>query len=253
MLVRAAQGAARSVLLGAWGPSRGACEAALAGCASRSASTTTSLRVPSPPPTRSPDRRARPRAPWLRPARRPEPFEALAWAVCEQLIEYTRAAGIERRIVRRLGRGAPRPTCATCPAPSARRRGACPARVLRPLRRARARAAARGARGCERSGGPRRRGPRAWLAAPAGAPGDRLLDRRVPRAARAGPLRPGPRRRPRPAQARRAPAHAATRGTRERGGGARGLRALRALGRPRGRLRIRLPRATLPVPAGTRW
>jgi 3-methyladenine DNA glycosylase/8-oxoguanine DNA glycosylase len=43
-------------------------------------------------------------APWLRPARRPDPFEALAWAVCEQLIEYTRAAAIQRRIVRRLGR-----------------------------------------------------------------------------------------------------------------------------------------------------
>jgi 3-methyladenine DNA glycosylase/8-oxoguanine DNA glycosylase len=42
--------------------------------------------------------------PWLRPARRPEPFEALAWAICEQLIEYTRAAAIERRIVRRFGR-----------------------------------------------------------------------------------------------------------------------------------------------------
>jgi 3-methyladenine DNA glycosylase/8-oxoguanine DNA glycosylase len=42
--------------------------------------------------------------PWLRPARRPEPFEALAWAICEQLIEYARAAAIERRIVFRLGR-----------------------------------------------------------------------------------------------------------------------------------------------------
>lgn len=41
--------------------------------------------------------------PWLRPRRRPEPFEALAWAVCEQLIEYERAAAIQRRIVRRLG------------------------------------------------------------------------------------------------------------------------------------------------------
>jgi 3-methyladenine DNA glycosylase/8-oxoguanine DNA glycosylase len=45
--------------------------------------------------------------PHLRPARRPEPFEALAWAVCEQLIEYERAAAIERCIVRRLGRRAP--------------------------------------------------------------------------------------------------------------------------------------------------
>jgi 3-methyladenine DNA glycosylase/8-oxoguanine DNA glycosylase len=43
------------------------------------------------------------RRPWLRPRRRPEPFEALAWAVCEQLIDSRRAAGIERNIVRRLG------------------------------------------------------------------------------------------------------------------------------------------------------
>jgi 3-methyladenine DNA glycosylase/8-oxoguanine DNA glycosylase len=42
--------------------------------------------------------------PWLRPSRRPEPFEALAWAICEQLIEYDRAAAIQRRIVRALGR-----------------------------------------------------------------------------------------------------------------------------------------------------
>jgi 3-methyladenine DNA glycosylase/8-oxoguanine DNA glycosylase len=41
--------------------------------------------------------------PWLRPRRRPEPFEALAWAVCEQLIQARAAAQIERRIVRRLG------------------------------------------------------------------------------------------------------------------------------------------------------
>lgn len=41
--------------------------------------------------------------PWLRPRRRPEPFEALAWAVCEQLIEGGRATAIERKIVRRLG------------------------------------------------------------------------------------------------------------------------------------------------------
>jgi 3-methyladenine DNA glycosylase/8-oxoguanine DNA glycosylase len=43
------------------------------------------------------------RRPWLRPRRRPEPFEALAWAVCEQLIDGPRAARIERSIVRRLG------------------------------------------------------------------------------------------------------------------------------------------------------
>lgn len=36
--------------------------------------------------------------------RRPDPFEALAWAICEQLIELERAAAIQRRIVFRLGR-----------------------------------------------------------------------------------------------------------------------------------------------------
>jgi 3-methyladenine DNA glycosylase/8-oxoguanine DNA glycosylase len=44
------------------------------------------------------------RRPWLRPQRRPEPFEALAWAICEQLIEYERAAAIERRMLAALGR-----------------------------------------------------------------------------------------------------------------------------------------------------
>ena len=42
--------------------------------------------------------------PWLRVRRRPEPFEALAWAICEQLIEYERAATIERRLLAALGR-----------------------------------------------------------------------------------------------------------------------------------------------------
>jgi 3-methyladenine DNA glycosylase/8-oxoguanine DNA glycosylase len=41
--------------------------------------------------------------PWLRVRRRPEPFEALAWAICEQLIEFERAAAIQRRIVRTFG------------------------------------------------------------------------------------------------------------------------------------------------------
>jgi 3-methyladenine DNA glycosylase/8-oxoguanine DNA glycosylase len=45
--------------------------------------------------------------PWLRVQRRPEPFEALAWAICEQLIEYERATAIERRVVARLGRRSP--------------------------------------------------------------------------------------------------------------------------------------------------
>jgi 3-methyladenine DNA glycosylase/8-oxoguanine DNA glycosylase len=44
------------------------------------------------------------RRPWLRVGRRPEPFEALVLAICEQLIEYERAAAIQRRILGRLGR-----------------------------------------------------------------------------------------------------------------------------------------------------
>jgi len=42
--------------------------------------------------------------PWLRVGRRPESFEALVWAVCEQLIEYERAASIQSRLVTRFGR-----------------------------------------------------------------------------------------------------------------------------------------------------
>jgi 3-methyladenine DNA glycosylase/8-oxoguanine DNA glycosylase len=47
------------------------------------------------------------RRPWLRVWRPPEPFEALVWAICEQLIEYERAAAIERRLVAALGRRGP--------------------------------------------------------------------------------------------------------------------------------------------------
>jgi 3-methyladenine DNA glycosylase/8-oxoguanine DNA glycosylase len=49
------------------------------------------------------------RHPHVRPGRRPWPWEALAWAVTQQLIETTRAAAIQRRFVRswgpRLGEG----------------------------------------------------------------------------------------------------------------------------------------------------
>jgi 3-methyladenine DNA glycosylase/8-oxoguanine DNA glycosylase len=61
--------------------------------------------------------------PWLRPRRRPEPFEALAWAVCEQLIDGQRAGAIQRRVVRRLGA---RSDCGTLVAPpSAERLAGC--------------------------------------------------------------------------------------------------------------------------------
>lgn len=42
--------------------------------------------------------------PGLRPRRTPVPFEALAWAVTEQLIEFRRAVEIQRALVRRFGR-----------------------------------------------------------------------------------------------------------------------------------------------------
>ncbi|MGD0197858.1 MAG: hypothetical protein ABSC56_08140 [Solirubrobacteraceae bacterium] len=104
VLVRAAYSAGRSrVLLGAWGPSRERCTIALArmrfafgvdddlGEFSRRFQWDPLIG------------RAIRAVPGLRPARRPEPFEALAWAICEQLIEFSRAVAIERRIVARLG------------------------------------------------------------------------------------------------------------------------------------------------------
>jgi DNA-3-methyladenine glycosylase II len=48
------------------------------------------------------------RQPWLRPRRRPEPFEAFAWAVTEQLIDVERAFSIQRALV---GRHGPRSAC----------------------------------------------------------------------------------------------------------------------------------------------
>ena len=49
--------------------------------------------------------------PGLRAPGKPEPFEALAWAICEQLIEFGRAASIERRLIARLGRRCHRAAC----------------------------------------------------------------------------------------------------------------------------------------------
>ena len=46
--------------------------------------------------------------PAVRVTGRPLAFEALAFAICEQLIEYERAAAIERRMIARLGRRCPR-------------------------------------------------------------------------------------------------------------------------------------------------
>jgi 3-methyladenine DNA glycosylase/8-oxoguanine DNA glycosylase len=53
--------------------------------------------------------------PGLRVAARPAAFEALVWAICEQLIEYERAAAIQRRIVAALGRRCPHTGLRDCP------------------------------------------------------------------------------------------------------------------------------------------
>jgi 3-methyladenine DNA glycosylase/8-oxoguanine DNA glycosylase len=57
------------------------------------------------------------RRPWIRPLRRPEPFEALAWAITEQLIEAERAARIQRRLVYRFGRRSACGTLRDAPSP----------------------------------------------------------------------------------------------------------------------------------------
>ena len=58
------------------------------------------------------------RQPWIRPKRRPEPFEALAWAITEQLIESQRASAIQRVLVRRYGRRSECGTLRDAPAPA---------------------------------------------------------------------------------------------------------------------------------------
>jgi 3-methyladenine DNA glycosylase/8-oxoguanine DNA glycosylase len=59
------------------------------------------------------------RKPWLRPRRRAEPWEALAWAITEQLIESERAARIQRRLVYRYGRPSACGTLRDAPSASA--------------------------------------------------------------------------------------------------------------------------------------
>jgi 3-methyladenine DNA glycosylase/8-oxoguanine DNA glycosylase len=68
------------------------------------------------------------RRPWLRPRRRPEPFEALAWAICEQLIEGKRAVDIQRQLIRRFGRRSACGTLRDAPSPT-RLAGRSPAEI----------------------------------------------------------------------------------------------------------------------------
>lgn len=59
------------------------------------------------------------RRPWLRPTRVADPFQALIWAITEQLIEVERAEAIQRRIVWRYGRVSECGSLRDAPAPTA--------------------------------------------------------------------------------------------------------------------------------------
>ena len=166
----------------------------------------------------------------------------------EQLIEFERAAAIQRRIVRALGPRCARTGLRDVPDRRRPRRRWRPARLerLRPRRTAaRSRCVARArevaAGRVDLRARDHERGWRRLRAIP-GIGRWTVDDARAPRP---GPLRPAPRRRPRlPASssAACAPATPAARG--DRGRGARALRALRALGRPG-----RRPRARASAPA----
>ncbi|HET6508335.1 MAG TPA: hypothetical protein VFG42_16195 [Baekduia sp.] len=107
VVVRAAQPSSERVVIGARGETGEVCEEAIARVRA-GFGVDVSLRPFydrfRDDPWIGPSVRTRPH---LRPVRRPEPFEALAWGICEQLIAYEEAAEIERAIVWRLGRRAP--------------------------------------------------------------------------------------------------------------------------------------------------
>ena len=167
------------------------------------------------------------RRPWLRPRRRPWPWEALAWAVVKQLIETGRAARIQRRMVGRWGArlGAERaPAQGRSLGAADRRTGAGRTRGDRPLAETLDRPC-RGRPPDRRRPGPARRARRRPEAA--GGSGDRPLDRPVPGALRPRRTRFAPRRRPHLPEAGRPPGAAGPAGD---GRGGRGvLRALRAV------------------------
>ena len=66
--------------------------------------------------------------PGLRVRGRPDPFEALAWAICEQLIALQDAVAIERRIVAVMGRRCERTGLRNSPSATVLA-GAAPARL----------------------------------------------------------------------------------------------------------------------------
>ena len=128
VVLRAAQPTRERVVLGAWAPTREAAEAGLARLRfglGVDDDLGEFLREFRNDPWIGASIR---RAPWARPPRRALAFEALAWAICEQLIEFERATAIERRIVYRLGRRCSRTGLRDLPAP-ADLAGCAPARL----------------------------------------------------------------------------------------------------------------------------
>lgn len=103
VVVRVAQTSARCVLFGAWAQDRAGAEAAIARMRF-ALGVDDDLRpfweLYRDDPLVGPSLRRRP---WLRVLRRPVAFEALAWAICEQLIQTSQAFAIQRRIVRAHG------------------------------------------------------------------------------------------------------------------------------------------------------
>ena len=126
VVVRAGQPAADAVVVGAWGPDRAAAEEGVARMRF-ALGVDEDLRPFYDAFHDDPfiGRSVRMR-PHLRITRRPEPFEALAWAVCEQLIDFDRALAIQRRMVARLGRRCAR-TGLREPPPAATVAGSAPA------------------------------------------------------------------------------------------------------------------------------
>ena len=126
--VRVAQLSSGSVLIGARAADRGLAERAIARMR-RALGVDLDLRAFHDEFRRDPLIGAAVRAnPALRPPGRPDPFEALAWAVTEQLIEYERAAAIQRRMVAALGRRDPESGLRNSPS-AAVFAGAAPARL----------------------------------------------------------------------------------------------------------------------------
>jgi 3-methyladenine DNA glycosylase/8-oxoguanine DNA glycosylase len=104
VVVRVAQTGERSVLFGAWAAERADAEWGLARMRF-ALGVDDDLRpfweLYRDDPLVGPSLRRRP---WLRVLRRPVAFEALAWAITEQLIQTSQAFQIQSRIVRALGR-----------------------------------------------------------------------------------------------------------------------------------------------------